>query len=681
MQTAPAASPPRRRRWVALGALVLGLFLALLLLAAFFPWDTLRAPVNRYVSEKTGRKFEITRHLDVALGWRQATVKFDGIEFANPAWARDPYLVQAEKAEFDIRFWELLRRRIVLPRLVLSRPSLGLQMEEDGRKTWALGKDSADPGTVPVIGLIQVDGGSIDFLAKAQALDLHADFSFDSSRGDLPLDYEIKGRYRGQPMSAVGRTGNVLQLTSVGQPPFPIEIDLKVAQTRLTGKGTVAELADLDGLDAQVEMRGPNLGRLYPALGIALPQTPPYALSGNLRKHGALWEVRGLKGRLGLSDLSGDMQFDKSQQVPHLGGKLRSRVMDMDDLGPLIGLPPTARSANAVEGVAAPPSIAQVDKQKRNDPSRKVLPDATLDFERLRAMNADVSYTAERIQNVRELPLDKGSVQVKLKDGVLTLDPLELGVASGRIAGAIRIDATQNPADIRAALDIRGMQLNRLIPKVETLKTSFGRLDGRINLSGRGNSVAAWLANSSGDVAALTGRGQFSNLLLEFLGLDGGEIIKFLLEGDHNVELRCAAVAFDVEKGVMNGRTLLFDTSDTVFNGAGSINLADERMDLIVKQAPKDKSILALRTPLRVRGTFAAPKAGVEVAPLAARGAAALALAAINPLLALAATVETGPGKDADCTEVLTEAKTPSSRAAKAGAAKAKQQPTPASGG
>jgi hypothetical protein len=70
----------------------------------------------------------------------------------------------------------------------------------------------------------------------------------------------------------------------------------------------------------------------------------------------------------------------------------------------------------------------------------------------------------------------------------------------------------------------------------------------------------------------------------------------------------------------------------------------------------------------------------VEVAPLAARGAAALALAAINPLLALAATVETGPGKDADCASVLAEARTPSSRAAAAGAAKAKQQPAPGSG-
>lgn len=678
MPDAPAAAVPHRRLWLWLLSFVLGLIVACFLGLAFFPWDTLREPLNRYVSEKTGRQFEVTRHLDVDLGWRLATVKFDGIAFANPSWARDPYLLRAERAEFDISFWQLLAQRVVLPRLRLSQPSVGLQMEADGRKTWAFGKGEGESGT-PTIGLIEVDGGSVDFLAPPLELDLHADFSFDSSRGEMPLSYQVKGRYRAQPLTAVGRTGNVLQLTSAGRPPFPIEIDLKAGQTRLKADGTVVELADLDGLDARFEMRGPDLGRLYPALGIALPQTPPYALSGNLRKNAALWEVRGLKGRLGLSDIAGDMQFDKSQKVPLLAGTLRSRVMDMDDLGPLIGLPPTARSASAVEGVAPPPTIAQVNKPKQNDPARKVLPDAPLDFERLRAMNADVSYTAERIQNVRELPLDQGSVQVKLKNGVLTLDPLNLGVASGKIAGAIRIDATQDPAEIRAALDIRAMQINRLIPKVETLKTSFGRLDGRINLSGRGNSVASWLGGSSGDVAVITGKGQFSNLLLEYLGLDGGEIIKFLLEGDRNVELRCAAVAFDVDKGVMNGRSLVFDTSDTVFNAAGNINLATERMDIVVRPQPKDMSILALRSPLRVRGSFASPKAGVEAAPLATRGAAALALAAISPLLALAATVETGPGKDADCADVLAEAKKPSSRGAAAGAAKARQHSAPGS--
>ncbi|WP_231972916.1 AsmA family protein [Variovorax sp. HW608] len=657
---------------------MLGFLVALVLLIAWFPWDLLRGPVNRYVSERTGRRFEITRKLDVKPGLRLATVELDGVEFANPGWARDPYLLRAERAEFEISFWRLFAGKVVLARLKLSSPAIGLQIEEDGRRTWALGKDSADTGTVPAIGRVEVDGGSVDFLASHQALDLHAEFDYDNSRGEMPLQYTIKGLLHRQPLGADGRAGDVLELNSGrgGRSPFPIEIDLRAGTAHLKARGTVAELASLDGLDAQVDMRGQNLGNLYPVLGVALPQTPPYAIKGNLRKNGDLWELRALTGRLGLSDIAGDMQFDKAPKVPHLGGALRSRVLDMDDLGPLIGLAPTSRSAHAVEGVAPPPTISQT-KQGRPDSNRKVLPDAPLDFERLRAMNADVKYVADRIDNVRELPLDKGSVQVTLNDGVLTLDPLDLGVARGKVAGRIRIDATQNPADIRAALDVRSMQLERLIPKVEKSRSSFGKLDGRINLSGRGNSVAGWLGGASGDVAAMTGHGQMSNLLIEIFGLDGGEIIKFLLEGDREVSLRCAALAFDVGKGVMHGRNLLLDTSDTLFDGSGDVSLADETMNIVVRPQPKDKSILAARTPLLLRGTFASPKVGVEKGPLAARGAAALALGAINPLLALAATIETGPGQDADCTEVLAQARKPASGEAAAGAAKARKQPAP----
>ncbi len=671
VSTAPTSRRPSA--WVARAAGALAALLAtLLLVLLFFPWDVLREPLNRYVSDKTGRKFEIVRKLDVRPGWRGATIEFDGIEFANPPWAREPYLVKAQRAEFEIRLWPLLRGEVVIPRLQLVSPTVGLQMEQDGRRTWALGKDTGDKGTVPTIGLLQVDGGGVDFLAQHLGVDIHTDFTFDTTRGEMPLEFRVKGRYQRQPLTAEGRTGNVLQLTSsTGQPPFPLEIKAAAGKTQLSVSGTVAALADLDGIDAKFQIKGQTLGDLYPLLGIALPQTSPYALGGDLSKRGELWEAKGLNGKLGLSDIGGDMRFDQSAKLPQLAGNLRSRVMDMDDLGPLIGLPPTARSATAIEGVEAPASISQVKRAQR-DPGRKVLPTATLDFERLRAMNADVQYTADKIRNVREVPLDRGSVHVKLVDGVLTLDPLDLGVASGKLAGAIRIDATQSPADIRASLDIRAVQLNRLIPKVETLKTSFGKLDGRINLSGRGNSVASWLGASSGDVAAITGRGEFSNLLLEFMGLDGGEVIKFLLEGDHNVTLRCAAVAFDVNKGAMVGRSLVFDTTDTVFNATGQANLADETMNFVIRQQPKDMSILSLRTPLVIKGTFGSPSAGIEAGPLAGRGLAALALGVVNPLLALAATIETGPGEDADCKGVLADANKPSTGAAAAGATKAR---------
>ncbi|RYF68621.1 MAG: hypothetical protein EOO29_34845 [Comamonadaceae bacterium] len=122
----------------------------------------------------------------------------------------------------------------------------------------------------------------------------------------------------------------------------------------------------------------------------------------------------------------------------------------------------------------------------------------------------------------------------------------------------------------------------------------------------------------------------------------------------------------------MSSRTLVLDTSNAVFNASGQINLANEQLDLVIKPEPKSPSILSVRTPLTVKGTLADPRPGVEAAPLIARAAAVVAGAAINPLLGLAATLETGPGKDADCSAVLSDARTPDSPAANRAANRAK---------
>lgn len=71
------------------------------------------------------------------------------------------------------------------------------------------------------------------------------------------------------------------------------------------------------------------------------------------------------------------------------------------------------------------------------------------------------------------------------------------------------------------------------------------------------------LGSASGDVAALMGKGKLSNILLEYIGLDGGEIIKFLLVGDHNLQLSCVEAAFEVKQGLMASKVILLDTSDT----------------------------------------------------------------------------------------------------------------------
>jgi hypothetical protein len=63
--------------------------------------------------------------------------------------------------------------------------------------------------------------------------------------------------------------------------------------------------------------------------------------------------------------------------------------------------------------------------------------------------------------------------------------------------------------------------------------------------------------------------------------------------------------------------------------------------------SPKDFSPLALRTPVRIHGSFAKPSFSLEKGPLAARLGAAALLSLLNPLAAILPLIDTGNSDEA----------------------------------
>ena len=147
--------------------------------------------------------------------------------------------------------------------------------------------------------------------------------------------------------------------------------------------------------------------------------------------------------------------------------------------------------------------------------------------------------------------------------------------------------------------------------------------------------------------------GNVSNLMMEFAGADIAEIIKFWVGGDKKVQLRCAVASFKVDNGVASTNTLIVDTDDTYIGGTGQVSFRDETFDLKLTPLPKDFSILALRGPLKVAGTFENPDFGLEKGPLARKIGASVLLGLLNPLAAILPLIETGPGKDAPCAQLV----------------------------
>ncbi|MEN5427909.1 AsmA family protein [Stenotrophomonas pennii] len=629
----------RGQRWV---AVLVFLLAAILLLIALWDWNWFKGPVERAVQARTGRALHIG-NLDVDLG-RVTTIRADSITFANAQWARQPKMASADRVEIDVRFWPLLRGSVQLPEIRLTRPDALLQTapKADQAGNWDFMGESSG-GEPMQLRRLHIDDGRLQFLDERGRTDIQvAVRSGEPKRADAapPLLVSGKGEWQGNAFTLRGNTESPLELTHSGQ-PFRIHLDGRAGATHAVASGTLTNPFQLQTFKLQFRLSGQDMEDLYPLLGIALPSTPPYRLDGQLSRDHQVWQYQKFNGTVGDSDLGGDVKVEVGGERPRLTANLVSRRLDFDDLAGFIGAPPKTdgdETANAEQKAEAARLAARPT----------ILPDTPYNLGKLRSMDADVRLRAQRI-NAPSLPLDDMDAHLFLDDGLLRLDPLNFGVAGGDIRSTVRMDARRPQIATTLKASVRRVQLGQLFPDAKLAEQASGGIGGEIDLTGNGNSIAAMLGSSDGNVAVGMGKGHVGNLIMELAGLDVAESLKFLFTGDRQIPLRCAFADFGVKDGLMDSRALAVDTTDTLIVGEGTVNLKNEQMDLLLRPRPKDISILALRSPLRIDGTFKDPGFRPDFKALGLRGAIALALGSIAPPAALLATFEPGPGEDSNC--------------------------------
>jgi uncharacterized protein involved in outer membrane biogenesis len=627
----------RRRALIVMGALLL-----VLVTLAVFIWNWLRAPIAKRVAAATGREFSIGA-LDVDLGLR-SRVRAQDIHFANARWSKEREMASVRAVEFSIYLPALLRGRVDLPYVHLDAPRVLIERNEEGRGNWQFETaPKAAGGRPPVIRDLTVNEGRL--VVREARLKTNVDLALRSlgrrdGRSDgqepAPLVAAGQGTFRGQPFDLKGTIDSPLDLRN-SERPFHVDVRASVGETKAHASGASRTPLQFDAFTIHVDVAGPNLGDLWPLAGLPLPDTPPYALQGELGHEEGVWAYRDFKGKVGDSDMSGNVVIDVRGERPLLRADVESRNLDFDDLGGLVNAPPSTKPGET----ASPEQRRQAHEQQAKP---RVLPDKPYDLGKFRVMDADVRFKADRV-DAPKLPLERISAHLVLKDGVAKFDPLDFDAAGGRITSRMSFDATQPSIQTTMAVEVQHLELPKLFPSVEITKAGAGRISGAIALDAQGNSIAHMLGSANGDVGFIMGEGRISNLLLELAGLDVAESLKYLLDKNKEVGLRCAYAAFKLEDGVAKTQALAFDTTDTLLLGRGAIDLRNEKLDLRLAPKPKDVSPISLRGPLHVGGTFKDPSVLPEPAPLAGRVAAAAALYAIAPPAALLALVETGPGK------------------------------------
>jgi uncharacterized protein involved in outer membrane biogenesis len=654
----PTVPPRRRSRHI--WAYVLGVFVvAIVAVVALWDWDWFIPMVDARATAALGRKTTI-QHLDVKLG-RTTTVIASGVQVANPDGLGDgkPFadIAKLTVAADVMAYYHT--RQIVIPQIIVDQPVVEADQDASGRASWTgLGgsssssSESKDPAAGPRIGQLVINGGKVHALLAKLKADFDLDVATRSSDdvqgaqhdkaaangGQIVVD--AKGKYANQPITGQLVAGALLSLRDASN-PYPIDLHLANGPTHVALTGTVENPLNFAGANLKLEFSGPNAALLMPLTGIPIPETPPYSIAGALDYADHKIRFTHFTGRLGSSDLNGDILVDPGHERPVVDANLYSRQVDLKDLAGFIGGTP----GHAGERGTAP---AQQAEQARATASDKLLPNTPINLPKLTTADVKLRYKGEHILG-RSIPLDNIVANVDITDGRIVAKPISFAVGSGEIAINTDLDPVSAHAfKTKTDIEFKRLDVAKLLAATGAVQGA-GTVSGSANIDATGDSMATLLGHGNGGLRVGMGGGNLSALLVDLAGLEFGNAVLSALGIPNRAQIQCFALNFALNHGTLDTRTFLLDTSEARVTGTGTINLSTEAIDYKLTTDSKHFSIGTFKTPIDIKGTLKKPAIAPEIGPLAARAGAAVGLGVLFPPAALLPTIQFGTGDDNAC--------------------------------
>jgi uncharacterized protein involved in outer membrane biogenesis len=257
---------------------------------------------------------------------------------------------------------------------------------------------------------------------------------------------------------------------------------------------------------------------------------------------------------------------------------------------------------------------------------------AKLPLEELKRVEANIDLTASRLV-VGGIPFAAVTTTLRIKDGILTIEPLKATLADAPVSAALRI--APSPAkssgksvdksrsgvgapSLAVKLDAARIDLAMLLKQVGYPAMAAGKIDLSAEVTGSGDSLRALMAGLDGKMAIVMGKGTIADQTLDLLSADVLKAITPWAPRQRDLQVRCMVGRYDIRRGMLTSRATVFDSDRVALSGEGGVNLATEQIGFTVVPHAKDVSLLQLAVPIRIGGTLAAPVAYPDAGRMAA---------------------------------------------------------------
>lgn len=260
--------------------------------------------------------------------------------------------------------------------------------------------------------------------------------------------------------------------------------------------------------------------------------------------------------------------------------------------------------------------------------------DALIDLSALKALNANGSI---RIGNLRYGKTKASNVRVDLKaaNGIATIAPLSANLYQGSMNGSLSVDARNTPS-ITFKQDMKGIAIGPLL--VDAINNDM--LDGKgtlnVDVTASGNTVGAMkkalngkssLQLADGAIKGIDIAGTIRNAKSKLNVLKGQSSIG--ADQTQKTDFSELSASFDIKNGVAHNEDLTMKAPILRLakgDSRGDVDIANETINYLAKptivksikgQGGADLDALAgVSIPVKVTGTFSAPKYGVDFASL-----------------------------------------------------------------
>lgn len=278
-------------------------------------------------------------------------------------------------------------------------------------------------------------------------------------------------------------------------------------------------------------------------------------------------------------------------------------------------------------------------------------PEQPIDLSALKALNAQgnirigwLKYGKTEAKNL--------NIGLKAQDGLASLDPLNLDVYQGTVRGSVKLDARATPA-VAIQQNLQNIAVGPML--VDTINNDMLSGNGNLNLNvtAQGNTVTALKKSLGGSVDLRMADGSVKGFDLAGTIRDAKGKLN-LLKGQSNAnadnskktDFSELTATFNIKNGVAHNDDLAMKAPVfrlTKGESKGDIDIGKEQINYVAKptlvnslkgQGGKDAEQLgSIGVPVKITGTFAAPKFAIDMAALGQALAKSAALDALTEKL------------------------------------------------